>query len=92
MTNKTAQDKEQVVTFRLTTDELARLDRLADKAGVSRSQFVRNLIDVGMDEFETLQKLGIIRTALTVRDMLQWMSDKVKSAPEHIDKDVQDKA
>ena len=91
MTEKTA-GQEQILNFRMTTEETARLDRIAGQCGLTRSQLLRNLVEVGMDEFELFQRIGITRTALTVRDVLGWMTDKVKSVAEDIDKGQSTKA
>jgi hypothetical protein len=45
-----------------------------------------------MDEYALFKKLGIMRAAITVRDVLGWMADKSKHTPEDIDKDQTIKA
>lgn len=67
-----------VVNFRLSDDELAKVDRLADKAGLTRSQYIRNLIATGVEEVEVMEKFGIIRAVITIRDIAEWMGDKSK--------------
>lgn len=86
MTSKQSQDNLQNITFRMTPDELVRLDRLADKFGLSRSNFLRNLIVAGLDECEAFERMGIMRAALTVRDIVEWMGDKSKAVSEDIEK------
>ena len=87
MTEKQNQDNLQLVNFRATADEIARLDQIAEECSLSRSQMLRNLLTVGMDEYALFKKLGIMRAAITVRDILGWMADKSKRASEDIDKD-----
>ena len=55
MARKKQDETLQNVVFRMTPSELARLDRLASKADLTRSQFLRNLIVVGLEEVEVLE-------------------------------------
>ena len=80
MARKKQDETLQNIVFRLTPSEIERLDRLAKKADLTRSQFLRNLITVGLEEVEMLEKFGIIRTSLTIRDICSWMSNKVTQA------------
>jgi hypothetical protein len=77
MARKKTDETLQNVVFRLTPSEIDRLDRLAEKADLTRSQFLRNIITVGLEEVELLEKFGIMRTSLTIRDICSWMSNKV---------------
>ena len=61
----------------MTPSEIARLDRIAEKGGLTRSQFLRNLIIVGLEETELFEKFGLVRAVITVRDICGWMSMKV---------------
>ena len=83
---------EAIKNEKVTPEELARIDRLTEKYGLSRSQFLRNLLVVGLDECEAMEKFGILRAALTVRDIQEWMASKLKPVSEHIDKDTTSKA
>ena len=83
---------EQVVNFRLSVEDVARADRLAEKAGISRSQFLRNLINTGLDEVEIMEKVGIIRAAITLRDIVEWMGDKSKKVSDELKKETHIKA
>ena len=74
---KNEQEVQQNVVFRMTPSEIERLDRLASRTGITRSQFIRNLIIVGLEETETFEKFGLVRAAITVRDICSWMSMKV---------------
>jgi len=74
---KNEQEVQQNVVFRMTPSEIERLDRLASRTGITRSQFIRNLIIVGLEETETFEKFGMVRAAITVRDICSWMSMKV---------------
>ena len=80
MARKKQDETLQNVVFRMTPSEIDRLDRLADKAGLTRSRFLRNLIIVGLEETEMFEKFGLVRATLTVRDICSWMSNKVTQA------------
>lgn len=77
MPKKKDQENLQNVVFRMTPSEIERLDRMAEKIGRTRSQFLRNLIVVGLEETEMFEKFGLVRAAITVRDICGWMSMKV---------------
>ena len=77
MNKKIEQEVQQNVVFRMTPTEIERLDRLADKLGITRSQFIRNLIVVGLEETETFEKFGLVRATITVRDICSWMGMQV---------------
>lgn len=77
MAPKKEQENLQNVVFRMTPSEIARLDRMAEKGGLTRSQFLRNLIVVGLEETELFDKFGLVRAGITVRDICSWMSMKV---------------
>lgn len=72
------------VNFRLSDDELARVDRLAAKGGITRAQFMRNLVVTGVEEVEMMESVGLVRAALTLRDVIGWMGDKAKKAAEDL--------
>ena len=92
MTEKQTQDNLQLVNFRATAEEIARLDQIALEVGKTRSQMIRDLLSVSMDEYALFKKLGIMRAAITIRDVLGWMADKSKRSAEDIDKDQSIKA
>lgn len=42
------------------SETVGRLEELSLKAGISRSQLIRNLIEVGLEEAEFLDKIGVL--------------------------------
>jgi hypothetical protein len=46
-----------------------RLDKIARKAGLSRNQMAVNLLTVGLDEAETLKKIGVLQMAVLIREL-----------------------
>lgn len=77
------EEPQQIVNFRMSPDEIERLERLAARFGLTRSQFIRNLIMTGLDETEVWEKVGVLPVAITVRDVAQWMSEKAQSLAEN---------
>jgi metal-responsive CopG/Arc/MetJ family transcriptional regulator len=57
--------KKEAKTIGIWIDQglLLRLDQIAEKAGVSRNQLMTNLIEVGLEEAEAFDKLGLYRLA-----------------------------
>jgi len=74
---KNKDEAQQNVVFRMTPSEIERLDKMAEKAGLSRSQFIRNLIEVGLEETEIFDRFGLLRATITARDICSWMSQQV---------------
>jgi predicted DNA-binding protein len=77
-----------VLNFRLSNDEIARLDRLAARTGITRAHFLRNLVVTGLDEVEVMESVGIVRAAITIRDIIGWMGDKAKKATVNLQKET----
>ena len=75
--SKKAEEVQQNVVFRMTPSEIERLDQFAERMDMTRSQLIRNLVTVGMEEVEVFEKMGLARAAITVRDICAWMSNKV---------------
>ena len=90
--SKTTLHDEALVTvnFRISEEELAEVDRIALKIGRTRSQMIRNLVTIGLEETEIFEKVGMVRAAITVRDILNWMKDKSQNRPEDIEQGSSD--
>lgn len=56
-------------TVQLEDDVIERIDCLAEKVGVNRSQFMRNLIMVGLEDAEILNRTGFIDAIKISRDI-----------------------
>ena len=59
---------DKVISIRLSSDELDRLQKMADKAGLTRHKLITNLITAGLETIEDLDKVGIIRASMMVRN------------------------
>lgn len=44
-------------------DQLATIDRIAARLKLTRSQTIRNLLDVGVTVFEDFERIGVVRIA-----------------------------
>lgn len=57
--NAKNQDR-KAVTISFDITELKEIDALANKYGVNRSQFIRNLVGVGLDQAKLLESVGVL--------------------------------
>ena len=70
---------EKVATIWFDQSVLDRVDRLAEKGGISRSLLVRNLTVVGLEYLETCDRYGLYRTAIVMRDFAAWFKEQCDS-------------
>lgn len=59
----------QAVTIWIKKDLVDRIDKLAEKADITRSKLITNLVDVGVEEVEVLDTLGVLAVAKVFEDM-----------------------
>ena len=57
------------ITLVLPQPVIDELGRLAQKAGLNRSQLMRNIIVSGVDELKTMEKVGLLQGAIYFRDL-----------------------
>ncbi len=67
MTDPVTGDKSVPVTLDETF--IAILDDLADQADLSRAQLMRNLVRVGVEGLETMDKVGILKLLTIIREL-----------------------
>lgn len=65
------------ITLWLDQDTVKRLDKVANKAGISRSRLTENLVLVGLEEAEAMRKIGVLQMAVLLRDLKQRVGDKL---------------
>ena len=65
-------------------DILDKLDELAQKFGIKRSQLITNLITVGYDEIQSQKNLGIIKLTLALKKYTSKISKLLKGAEKQI--------
>ena len=58
----------KVVSVYVREDLLKEIDKLADKAGLSRSKLIANMLDVSALELGSMEKLGVLATAVVLRN------------------------
>jgi len=64
--------------------DFARLDRIAEKAGIKRSDLMRNLILVGLEEVETFDALGLVRFVRVMERMRDAIRGVLLDEPEKV--------
>lgn len=57
------------IPIKLDEELLFQLDRLAEKAGLSRHHLMRNLLEIGTEQVEELTDMGITRMIVLIRDL-----------------------
>ena len=79
---KSADEDKMIITMWAERSLVNRLDVLAEKAGLSRSKLLQNLLKVSVDEMESMDKLGVLATAVVLRDfavnLRSWREGKKK--------------
>ena len=58
--------KDKMITIRLSTEELERIEKMAKKIGLTKTQTARNLILVGLEDAEFYNKLGLFDMAKAI--------------------------
>lgn len=66
--------KGKAITLWLDEETAKGLDRIAARAGLSRSRLAENLLIVGLDEAKTMERIGVLQLAV----LLQKLRGKVK--------------
>jgi len=81
----TEKGDKQAVTIWMDKSTLAKIEKLAAKGDITRSKLITNIVEVGVEELEVMNKLGIWATARVFEDMRQWFRKR------HIPPKEQDK-
>jgi len=71
--------EEKPLPLKLDLKLLAKIDKLAERASLSRHHLTRNLINVGIEEMETLSKIGVITVSVWLRDFGEAVKKIVKN-------------
>ncbi|GHV56362.1 hypothetical protein FACS189460_1000 [Deltaproteobacteria bacterium] len=75
-------ERKPVITVQLDMDAVTRIDKIADKMGLSRSKVASNLLSSGMVGVEFVGKTGLLRLGL----WLDWLISKVKAHDSEVEK------
>jgi hypothetical protein len=84
LSQKTGLEKVTVVSISLPPSTLAKIDRIASKARISRSQLISNLLAVGLDNAIVADAIGLTALIGGVRDLKEQLlgADRVEGAQE----------
>ena len=55
------------------------IDKMAEKAELSRSQFMANLIEMGFDDAKILDKMGLIKAVKAGQKVIKHLKNGLKS-------------
>ncbi len=65
------------VTIYMDPDLLEKVDQLADRMDISRSQMICNLIAMALDDVKMLERLGLIDLAIKLKAFRELFQRKV---------------
>ena len=65
----------QAVTIWIDKGLVARIEVLAEKGGLTRSKLITNLIDVGVEELEVMNKFGLWAPLRVFEDIRQRLKN-----------------
>lgn len=62
----------------------AEIERLAKRIGITPSKFCRNLVVVGLQETQTMEKVGVLQAAVMFQDLRERIRDRVENESERM--------
>lgn len=71
---KHASDK-RILSVLVSVEDLGEIDRLAAKIELTRSELVRNIIDVGLDQVKMLDSTGALSAVGTFRRLMASLKE-----------------
>lgn len=74
----------------LNDDLVTRVDALAEKAGITRSKFLANMVEVNVKSLERADSVGILSMAILIRDLEEGLKGWVRQAKEEADRIKED--
>ena len=60
------------ITIMIKPENLKEINRIANKGGLSRSQLIDNLLEVGLDGVKIYESLGIVSAVGYGRQIVNW--------------------
>jgi len=75
------ENKSISLNVRVTPDMDKKLDHYANRIGIDKSQLVRNMLTVEMDELAMMEKLGVLWVAASVRGIREYMKANHEQPP-----------
>lgn len=73
---KKKKEKKKNCAFMIEPSLVDAFDYYADLMGLSRSQLIRNVMEASVEEFRILEKTGILKSVVNVRDLFTLGSRK----------------
>lgn len=65
------------VSLWMSKDLIKRLDAIADATGLTRSRLLLNIVTVGVEEVEAMDKLGLLKAAKLVQELREKFTVKI---------------
>lgn len=62
---------EKNISIKLNDDFISRLDKIAGIGNLSRHQLAKNIIEVGIEELETLKRIGVFQLGILIRNLTE---------------------
>lgn len=79
--------KKEAYTVQLDPDFVGKIDAMADKYGMSRSQLMGNLLEMGFEDVVILDRLGLIKVGRAIVDLRDKYFPKIMKAKEEDNQD-----
>lgn len=76
------------ISIRLTTEQLDRAQKLADKAGITRHKLLQNIVNTGIDTIEDLDSVGILGLTIFVNNVEKYWKGLFKKKEIDISKEA----
>jgi predicted transcriptional regulator len=76
------------LTVHVSGETVDRLDRIADKIGISRTQLIRNLLECALDETEQLEAVGLITLTKWTRTLQERLREKRAEVESQVESQV----
>lgn len=67
------------VCVRFDGDVLERVDRYAEMIGITRSQMVKNFVDVALSDADLLNRFGILPTVVKMMEVKGRLQEKIEA-------------
>ena len=77
-------EKTKTMPIYLDNDLLQRLKRMSDVAKINRNQLITNLLIIGLEEAEMLNRIGIVKVGVFARDLREKIRKRIKGSEEEL--------
>jgi len=87
MARPAVKEPKQQYTVMLKPSTVKEIDRFAEKFGLTRSQFMHNLMETALDETKVLDKAGLFKAAIIGERLMRKFKEAVFTGKVSLDKD-----